>query len=313
MKKMLFVFNPNSGKAKIKNVLLNIIQVLSKGGYEITVYPTKFARDGYRHILQNEGKYDVIACSGGDGTVNETVAAVLKFKGKKPPIAYIPSGTTNDFATSLNIPKDMVKAAKNIIDGRPKKIDVGLVNGKRTFNYVAAFGAFTKVSYETPQPLKNLFGHQAYVVEGVKCLSELKPYHMRIETDDIQLDNNFIYGMVSNTDSVGGMKGITGTGVDLQDGLFEVVLVKEIKSPLALQQLITALITQNFDKSDLICSFKTKKIKFESDEPIKWTLDGEFGGEHNEAVFEVLHQAVEFIVPTKDTKEIKEVIESVEE
>lgn len=133
MKKMLFVFNPNSGKAKIKNVLLNIIQILSEADYEITVYPTRAARDGYRYILGNQGKYDVIACSGGDGTVNEAVAAVLRYKGKKPPIAYIPSGTTNDFATSLNIPKDMISAAHNIAEGVPMKIDIGLVNRKRTF------------------------------------------------------------------------------------------------------------------------------------------------------------------------------------
>ena len=299
MKKMLFVFNPNSGKAKIKNVLLNIIQILSEADYEITVYPTRAARDGYRYILGNQGKYDVIACSGGDGTVNEAVAAVLRYKGKKPPIAYIPSGTTNDFATSLNIPKDMISAAHNIAEGVPMKIDIGLVNRKRTFNYVAAFGAFTKVSYATPQSLKNILGHQAYVVEAVKSLSTLTPYRMKIETDGRQIVDSFIFGMVSNTDSVGGVKGITGNAVDLRDGLFEVVLVKEIKNPLELQQLITALVTQNLDKSDLICTFKTKKIKFVSEEPVKWTLDGEFGGQHKTVTFDVLKRAVEFIVKPK--------------
>ncbi len=306
MKKMLFVFNPNSGKAKIKNVLLNIIQILSEGDYEITVYPTRAARDGYRYILEHQGMYDVIGCSGGDGTVNEAVAAVLRFKGEKPPIAYIPSGTTNDFATSLNIPKDMIMAAQNIVDGKPEKFDVGLVNGKRTFNYVAAFGAFTKVSYATPQSLKNILGHQAYIVEAVKSLSALKPYRMKIETDDTVIEDNFIYGMVSNTESVGGVKGITGNDVDLKDGLFEVVLVKEIKNPLALQQLITALVTQNLEKCELIYTLKAKKIKFEGETPVKWTLDGEFGGEHKEVTFEVLKRAVEFIVKPKDTTDVTE-------
>ena len=173
--KMLFVFNPNSGKAQIKNQLMKIIQVFSKAGYEITVYPTKAPLDGYQHILDNEGRYDVITCSGGDGTLNETVAAVLKYKGEKPPIGYIPSGTTNDFAASLGIPRNMVKAAVNIAKGKHFPCDVGIVNGERSFNYVAAFGAFTRVSYGTPQNLKNILGHQAYeLVNHMICVYILR-------------------------------------------------------------------------------------------------------------------------------------------
>ncbi len=296
MKKMLFVFNPHSGKAQIKNSLLKIVEVFSAAEYEVTVYPTKAARDGYQHILENAGRYDVVVCSGGDGTLNETVGAILDYDGKKPPIGYIPSGTTNDFATSLNIPKDMVRAAQHIVDGAPEPCDIGLVNGKRSFNYVAAFGAFTEVSYATPQGLKNMFGHQAYVMEGIKSLTALKPYYMRIQTDTEEIQGSFIYGMVSNTESVGGMKGLTGTGIDLQDGLFEVTLIKEIKSPLDLQQLVTGFITQNFEKCDMVYSFKTNKIHFESVVPVSWTLDGEFGGEHKEVTYEVLPGAVEFLV-----------------
>lgn len=303
MKKMLFVFNPNSGKAQIKNVLLKIIQIFSRAEYEVTVYPTKAPLDGYQHILDCEGAYDVIVCSGGDGTLNETVGAVLKYQGKKPPIGYIPSGTTNDFATSLNIPKNMVRAAEHIALGTPFKCDIGLADGNRSFNYVAAFGAFTEVSYATPQSLKNILGHQAYVLEAVKSLADLKPYKVKVTTDDKQIEGRFVYGMVSNTESVGGMKGITGNGIDLQDGLFEVTLVKEITNPLDFQQLASAFLTQNFEKCDMVYSFKTNNICFESDEEITWTYDGEFGGSFRKIEFQVIHEAIEFLI--KKRKQIK--------
>lgn len=300
MKKMLLVINPNSGKAQIKYKLLQILQVLSSE-YEVTVYPTKASMDGYRHIVENEGKYDVIACSGGDGTLNETVGAVLQYKGDKPPIGYIPSGSTNDFASSLNIPRGMVRAAENIVKGKLFSCDIGVMNNERFFNYVAAFGAFTKVSYATPQHLKNMLGHQAYVIEAVKSLTALKPHYMRICCDEKNVQGRYIYGMVSNTESVGGLKGLTGPGIDLQDGYFEVTLIKEIRNPVDMQLLVTAFLTQAFDKCERMYSFKTKHITFESEEPVSWTLDGEFGGEHTEVEFDVVPKAVDFIVkPKKD-------------
>lgn len=303
MKKMLFIFNPNSGKAQIKNALVKIIQTFSRADYEITIYPTKAAKDGYRHVLENGSRYDVIVCSGGDGTLNETVGAVLNLAGKKPPVGYIPSGTTNDFATSLNIPKDMVRAAEHIALGSPMKCDIGIMDGKRSFNYVAAFGAFTEVSYATPQSLKNILGHQAYVLEGVKSLAALKPYYVRVKSDSMNVEGSFVYGMVSNTESVGGVKGLIGSGFDLQDGLFEVTLVKEIHNPLEFQQLVTAFLSQSLERCDMIYSFQASHIEFESAEEINWTLDGEYGGSHQKITFDVLHHAVEFLV--KQKKRIK--------
>lgn len=296
MKKMVFVLNPHSGKALIKNALLKIIQIFSGAGYEVTVYPTKAPLDGYEYIKRCEGTYDVLVCSGGDGTLNETVRAVLEYEGKRPPIGYIPSGSTNDFATSLNIPKDMVRAARHIASGVPVKCDIGMANGKRSFNYVAAFGAFTEVSYATPQHLKNLLGHQAYVWEGVKSLAALKPYKVKVVSEELELEDTFVYGMVSNTESVGGVRGLAGSGVDLQDGLFEVTLVREIKNPMEVQQLVTAFLSRNFEKCDILYSFKTSKIRFESQEAIKWTLDGEYGGEWEQMELAVEPQAVAFIV-----------------
>ena len=268
--KMLFVFNPNSGKAQIKNQLMKIIQVFSKAGYEITVYPTKASLDGYQHILDNEGRYDVITCSGGDGTLNETVAAVLKYKGE-----------------SLGIPRNMTKAAVNIAKGKRFPCDVGIVNGERSFNYVAAFGAFTRVSYGTPQNLKNILGHQAYVIEAVRSLSTIKSQYMRVYSEEMNVEGNFVYGMISNTDSVGGIKNLTGNDVNLQDGLFEVTLIRE---------LINAFITKDLSKCDWVCTWKAKSVRFESPQPVSWTLDGEYGGEHTEIQFSVKEKAVDFLI-----------------
>lgn len=299
MKKLLFVFNPNSGKGQIKYNLMKIIQIFSDKDYEVTVYPTKAVMDGYNYILNNQEKYDLVVCSGGDGTLNETVGAILHCEGKKAPIGYIPSGTTNDFAASMGIPKNMLKAAKNIVEGDIFKADIGMVNGDRNFNYIAAFGAFTEVSYCTPQAMKNVLGHPAYVIEGVKNLADVKPVFMHVKTDEKDFSGNFIYGMVSNTESVGGMKGLVGNGVDLQDGLFEVMLIRGWKNPLEFQQVINAILTQKFEECDMIYSFKTKHIEFESKEAVAWTLDGEFGGEHKAVCFDVMEKAVEFMVRQK--------------
>jgi len=302
MKKLLFVFNPHSGKAQIKNKLLQIVQIFSSAHFEVTVYPTKAVKDGYYYILENGNQYDLIACSGGDGTLNETVGAVLKLD-RRIPIGYIPSGSTNDFATTLNIPKKMPEAAQTIVSGIRFHCDIGLMNGERNFNYIAAFGAFTKVSYETSQQLKNMLGHQAYIIEGIKSLTSLKPQYVRVKSDSYSVEGNFIYGMVSNSESVGGVKGITGKEIDLQDGLFEVLLVRELKTPLDVRELINAVISQKYDKEGIVCFFKAKHIEFESGIDISWTLDGEYGGDYKNAYFDVIENAVDFIVPQESSVE----------
>lgn len=296
MKKMLFVFNPNSGKAQLKNSFMKIIQIFSNADYEVTVYPTKAALDGYEKIKASKGMYDIIVCSGGDGTLNEVVSAVITYEDNKPPIGYIPSGSTNDFAKSLGIPFDKIRAAYNVVSGERFSCDIGVTNDKRYFNYVAAFGAFTDVAYETPQDLKNMLGHQAYVIEGAKRLVNLKPCNMKVSCKQLDVQDNFIYGMVSNASSVGGMKGFIGDGVDFQDGMFEVTLIREIKNPIDLQVLVNAFLTQRLDSCDMIYSFKTDDITFESVGNVKWTLDGEFGGEHQSMNLKVCSKAVDFIV-----------------
>lgn len=296
MRKMLFVYNPNSGKAQIKVYLSEILQIFGAADYEMTVYPTKAQGDGYTKIVASDGMYDVIVCSGGDGTLNETVAAVMEHKITKPFIGYIPSGTTNDFARSLGISGDMIQAAMDIVDGEVMGVDIGRFNG-RYYNYVAAFGAFTEASYATPQQFKNLFGHQAYVIEGLKSIPFIKPSHMVIETNGEVVEGDFIYGMITNTMSVGGFKNIAGRNVKLDDGLFECTFVKKLENPMDFSELINSIIYKKNDGG--IYHVKTDSIVMRSEIKIPWVLDGEFGGNHDKVDIKIVGNAINIIVPKK--------------
>lgn len=259
----------------------------------MTVCPTQHAMDGYDKVCEADGRYNLIVCSGGDGTLNEVISAVMTHCMAKPKIGYIPAGSTNDFAKSLGIPKDMVKAAKLISNDNSFLCDIGVMNG-RFFNYVAAFGAFTDVSYKTPQSMKNVLGHQAYIVESLKSLSKIKAYNMKVTCNDITITGNYIYGMVANSKSVGGMKGITGKNILLDDGLFEVILVREAKNPLELQQIVAGLFSKNQD-SPMVDRFKASKVIFESDKSISWTLDGEYADDHQLVEIDVCPKAINII------------------
>lgn len=296
-KKLLFVFNPHSGKAQIKNQLLEIVDIMVKAEYEVTIYPTQCAGDA-REKVQNEAQnYDLVVCSGGDGTLDETVTGIMN-RNLKVPLGYIPAGSTNDFATSLGIPKDMEKAADVAVNGKPFPCDIGSFNGD-FFVYVAAFGLFTEVSYKTSQEWKNVLGHAAYILEGARCLHDIPSYLMQVEHDGIQFQDEFIYGMITNSTSVGGFKGMTGKDVLLDDGVFEVTLIKKPKNPIELNEIIASLINL-VDDTDMVYSFKTSKVKFIAKNEIPWTLDGEYGGDHVEVVVENCKQAVDIMVEKKE-------------
>ncbi len=292
-KKLLFVFNPFSGKAQIKNQLLDIVDTMVKAGYEVTVYPTQAKGDGMRKVEEEAGDYDLVVCSGGDGTLDEAVTGMMK-REQKVPLGYIPAGSTNDFANSLGIPKEMVKAAEVAVRGQNFSCDIGDFNGD-SFVYVAAFGLFTEVSYKTPQNLKNILGHAAYILEGAKRLHDIPSYLMQVDYDNVHVQDEFIYGMITNSVSVGGFKGMTGKDVLLDDGVFEVTLIKKPRNPIELNQILASL-TNLIDDTDLIYSFKTDEVRFQSKNVISWTLDGEFGGDHQEVVVRNLHRALELKV-----------------
>ena len=294
---MLFVFNPKAGKGKIKTHLLDIVDIFSSHDYEIIIRSTQAPRDAYEKAKEYANSVDLIVCSGGDGTLDEVVTGIMEAESSVP-IGYIPAGSTNDFANSLFMPKNMTKVAEMIMEEELYHCDIGRFNQK-TFAYVAAFGLFTDVSYETDQDLKNVLGHVAYVLEGVKRLFDIKSYHMKVTSDEVQAEDDFIVGMITNSRSVGGFKNLTGKNVDMNDGLFEVTLIAHPKNPLQLQEIITALVMAE-DNTDLIYSFKTKKLTIESDEEVPWTLDGEFGGDHSYVDIENRHKALNLYL--KSTK-----------
>ena len=299
-KRMLFVFNPKAGKGKIKTHLLDIVDIFNKGGYEVVIRATQGPKDAYEQVKEYADQVDLIVCSGGDGTLDEVVTGIVEVDSSVP-IGYIPAGSTNDFANSLFMPKSMTAAASMIMEEQIYHCDIGKFNDQ-TFAYVAAFGLFTNVSYETDQDLKNILGHVAYVLEGMKQLLEVKSYHLKVTSDELTVEDDFIYGMVSNSRSVGGFKNLTGKNVDMNDGLFEVTLIRHPKNPLQLQEIMTALVMAE-DNTDMIYSFKSKKLMIETEEEVPWTLDGEFGGDHTYVEIENRHKALNLYLKSTKTKE----------
>lgn len=293
MKKMLFIINPRSGKGLIKNKLLEIVDIFVKGGYDVHTYITQKYLDACQVTKERGKDYDIIVCSGGDGTLDEIVSGMMQ-GGLNYPIGYIPAGSTNDFANSLKIPKNMIQAAVDIVKGSPYLYDIGSFN-EDYFVYIAAFGLFTDVSYQTSQELKNIMGHLAYVLEGVKRLYGIKSYQMHIESGEEIIDGEFIYGMITNSESVGGFRNMTGKHVKLNDGVYEVMLIRTPKNPIELQEIIGSLLIKEVN-SKYIHSFKTNRILVESAEMVPWTLDGEFGGDHKRVEIVNHKKAIPIIV-----------------
>ena len=296
-KKLLFIFNPCSGKGQIKNKLLDIVDIMVKAEYEVTIYPTQSKEDALNKVRDEASLYDLVVCSGGDGTLDEAVTGMMRSE-KRVKLGYIPAGSTNDFASSLKIPKDIIKSATVAVHGRTFPVDVGSFNDD-FFIYIAAFGLFTDVSYQTNQELKNVLGHAAYILEGAKRLLDIPSYRMRVEYDNQVLEDEFIYGMITNSVSVGGFKNLTGKNVLLDDGVFEVTLIKAPKNPLELNEIIAAL-TSRKDNTDLVYSFKTNNMKIYPEKVIPWTLDGEFGGDHKNVEITNMHQALEIMVKNQE-------------
>lgn len=281
-RKMMFIFNPYAGKAQIRNKLVDILDIFTKKNYEVTIYPTQKSKDAMevtRDLPQDT--YDLVVCSGGDGTLDQVVSGMMR-REEKIPIGYIPAGSTNDFANSLKIPKNMIRAAEVAAGDDYFLSDIGSFNQDH-FVYIAAFGIFTEVSYQTKQEVKNILGHAAYLLEGVKRLSSIRSYHMKIECNGEVIEDEFIFGMITNSISVGGFKHMTSRNVLLDDGLFEAVFIKNPKNPIELQEIIATLLIEELD-TKYIYSYKTDRVVITSEEAVPWTLDGEFGGENTECI-----------------------------
>lgn len=280
MKRMLFIFNPRSGKTQIKTRLMEILDIFTKAGYEILVHVTQDAGDAAKTAAMYGEDVDLVVCSGGDGTLNETISGLMALD-DIPALGYIPAGSTNDFASSLNISRNMSAAARAAVSGKLFSVDIGCFCGDRYFVYIAAFGAFTEVSYLTPQDKKNVLGHQAYMLEGVKSLTSIKSYSMKVECEELTMEGDFIFGMVTNTISVGGFKGLVTQDVALDDGEFEVLLIRTPRTPLDFTNIINYMFLKE-EPNEYVHKFRTRSLKILPEEPIDWVLDGEFGGTRGE-------------------------------
>lgn len=275
MKTLLFIINPSAGRKAIRSRLFEIVDLFVKADYSVRVYPTQSKGDATRIVEEEGWLYDLIVCAGGDGTMDEVASGCMRC-GCDTPVGYIPCGTTNDFACSLGIPRDPIRAAKRIIKYEPRPTDIGTFNGDY-FSYVAAFGAFTEVTYTTPQEIKNNIGHAAYVLEAVKKLPSLSPYHMKITYDGNVIEDDFIIGMITNASQIGGFPTPNAKLAEFDDGLFEALFVKYPTNPIDLQATATTYFMGEINP-EYMYQFKAGKIVIESLEPIAWTFDGEFGG-----------------------------------
>lgn len=303
MKKMLFVFNPVSGKAQIKNKLLDILKTFSGAEYSVEVYPTRKRGETAEIVKARGAEFERVVVSGGDGTLNECINGLASIeRDKRPIIGYIPTGTTNDFASNLKIPKDMLRAAQLVIDGELFSCDIGCFNEKR-FLYVAAFGAFTDIPYETPQMNKNYLGHLAYLLEGTKKLHTLKSYKLTVEANDELHSGEYIFGMVSNSNYVAGINMRSKLHAALNDGLFEIMLIKYPKNLIDFQMTVSDLLTQNLS-SERFEIFRTSRARFMFESEVPWTLDGEFGGSVDTAEVSIENSGVCFLsgVPESESR-----------
>ena len=298
-RKLLFVVNPHAGKAAIRGQLLRIVETFVRAGWMPTIYTSQRAGELPALVAREAPNYDLVVCSGGDGTLNETLNGLMHLE-RRPPLGNIPAGTTNDYASSLGIPKTMLKAAQAAVDGVPVSVDVGKF-GERFFAYVAAFGAFTDVTYVTPQHIKNSLGRLAYLVEGAQRLSSLKTYPLHLEYDGGETDGEVLVGLISNSSYVAGLPVGRWIDASMSDGLLEVTLVRKPNLMIELTRVASNLLLGELDP-ELIFSVKTKRLRITSPEPIPWTLDGEYGGSPSEVTIENLYRALTIHLPVESLR-----------
>ena len=297
MKKLLFILNPRAGMRRVNRVLPEILRLFAEKDYRCETFVTGAAGDATSFLSRLKPReFDLIVCAGGDGTLNETITGMLK-RGIECPLGYIPCGTTNDYASSIGLSSDIMQAAQDIIKGTPCAFDVGEFNG-RPFVYTATCGAFAKASYTTSQTAKNLLGHAAYVLEGARDLAALKPMRLFIETDEYDLEDDFLLCSITNSTSVGGILKLDSQLVALNDGRFEVTLVKYPATPAQFSRILYGLTTMEIP-NEMIYFFSTPNLRVRCSTPVEWTLDGEREPETAEVSLNNLHSAVRIIIPKR--------------
>ncbi len=295
MKNLLFILNPQAGQRKANRYLPEILRMFIEYGYRCETYVTGAAGEATQYLSRYEGKPDLVVCAGGDGTLNETISGLMQAK-LDCPLGYIPCGTTNDYASSIGLSGYVLQAASDIMTGKAQSIDIGTFNGRR-FVYTATCGAFAKASYSTPQAAKNVLGHVAYILEGMRDLTAIRPIHMRVAANDVVLEDDFIFCSITNSTSVGGILKLNTQLVALNDGKFEVTLVRNPTTPAQLSSILVGLTTQDVP-NDMIHFFSASSIRVECDRPVEWTLDGEREPETNVVQLDNLHSVVRIMIPS---------------
>lgn len=292
MKQMLLIVNPCAGTRKASKHLTDIISIFNRAGYTVQTYITAGSGDATKVVAEQAKHMDVIVCCGGDGTFNETISGLMR-SGTAVPVGYIPAGSTNDFANSLRLPTNFIKAAAKIATGKPHKYDICQF-GTRYFSYVASFGAFTKASYSTPQNIKNALGHTAYILEGIQELPQIRSAHVRLELDGETVEDDFLFGAICNSTSLGGILTLDPKQVDMCDGKFEILLVRAPKDLSEISECIQAVQKQQYN-CRMITFRSSEKIKVFADPDMPWTLDGERENGHSVVDVVNIHQAISLL------------------
>ena len=294
MQNLLLIINPCAGQKKAKKLLVEIIDILNRAGFEVITYITSGLGDAENACIRYADQVSRVVCCGGDGTFNETVSGVLK-SGKDIPIGYIPAGSTNDFASSLHLSNDILQATRDIVNVQPKRLDIGLF-GSRYFSYVASFGAFTRTSYTTSQSLKNALGHTAYVLNGIQELSQIRSHPLRFTLSDGSIiEGRFLFGAISNSTSLGGVLTLTPDRVDMADGKLELLLIRAPKDLFELGECVRALQQKTYN-CEMITFLSTDSVSISAPEDLCWTIDGEQESGHTQTSVSCLHHAVQVII-----------------
>lgn len=288
----MLAVNPVAGKGRGKSIVYKAVEIFSQHGYRVTVLPTEPDRRTETVIFSEAHNYDRIVAIGGDGTLNNVASGIMK-SGSDVALGYIPLGSTNDFAASLKLPKDVNIACEHIAELEPKPLDVG-VFGDRYFVYIVCTGMFAEASYMTSQQLKNTLGHSAYLIKGLYSLKETKKMHYTVETESETIDGEFLFASVSNTLRAGGVVWLPKGEVEFDDGFFELTMIKAPKRISEGTSLVNDLVYSRLDSENFLRR-KVKYARVRVDSPSGWSLDGENGGEHSEAVIEIKEKALHFI------------------
>lgn len=293
-KKLLFILNPNAGVRHARKMIPELLEIFSDHGYLTTVCCTRRRGDATDFARDHAGDADLVVVSGGDGTLNEVVTGLIQGN-HHVPVGYLPSGSTNDFAAGLGLPGDLLKAAEIAVAGAPQSLDIGRFDD-RYFCYTAGFGAFTGVAWSTPQNIKNILGHAAYILEGIKSLGDIRPIHARIFANDAEYEDDWIFGAVCNSTSLGGILKLDPDIVDMNDGVFETVLIRNPSNPTELAGILEAVTTRNYSHP-MLQFIRASRLSFRTDTALSWTLDGEYASGGQEIIIENIHDAFTVMTP----------------